>query len=526
LESQIAALRGGGQPLDASTRRFFEQRFGRDFSDVRIHEQSAAADTARAVNARAYTTGREIVFASSQYSPETNPGRRLIAHELAHVVQQRGGRITGQNSAIQRACPKAPTHLGDNAPDADQDCEEAHVSVGGQMFFFCVDSDVLTDESEARLSALAPALHQLPVVEVHGYASPEGPAGREDVYNLNLSCFRARRVASILTGKGVLSTRLQIFKHGGTSEFGKNDKNRVVVIPNVVPVSPGPLHNKFRVAALSFLACAPCNPFTDDGAVTTSPLSPPTSEPASGSSFRMKHWIEVEAISDDSIHIKSSRILNSGQEPGKSGYCGKVDPATAVFKSGPVGPKAGVDPIHGESVEWESEFVTRVNANVPATLPDAPCGPLGTNPMIPPIRNRFRMRIFADGTRESEFLSASTFPFQHLYEDGSVKIFAGQPVHPAIDFDACATSTGVSATEAEVGFKALREACCKGLTLPGCATVCKGNKSEVVTGFGVNTGDLTMACLSVGALLFAQSCPSPCGPAGTVCPIPTLPSNP
>ncbi len=100
LQSQIAALRGGGQPLDASTRTFFERRFGRDFSEVRIHERGSAAATAREVNALAYTTGRDIVFAPSQYSPGTQRGKRLLAHELTHTIQQ--GHARESAPAVQR----------------------------------------------------------------------------------------------------------------------------------------------------------------------------------------------------------------------------------------------------------------------------------------------------------------------------------------------------------------------------------------------------------------------------------------
>jgi len=81
-------LRSPGQPLDAQTRAFMEPRFGRDFSGVRIHTDSKASQSARAVAALAFTVGQDIVFSSGQFAPHTNDGRRLIAHELTHVVQQ------------------------------------------------------------------------------------------------------------------------------------------------------------------------------------------------------------------------------------------------------------------------------------------------------------------------------------------------------------------------------------------------------------------------------------------------------
>jgi hypothetical protein len=83
------ALRSPGQPLDSPTAIFFGERFGYDFSTVRIHTDAQAARSARAVDALAYTVGRDIVFGQAHYQPTTARGRQLLAHELTHVVQQR-----------------------------------------------------------------------------------------------------------------------------------------------------------------------------------------------------------------------------------------------------------------------------------------------------------------------------------------------------------------------------------------------------------------------------------------------------
>jgi len=82
-------LNSPGQPLDETTRSYFEPRFGYDFSQVRTHTGARASESARAVNALAYTTGRDVVFGTSLYTPQTTEGRRLLAHELTHVIQQR-----------------------------------------------------------------------------------------------------------------------------------------------------------------------------------------------------------------------------------------------------------------------------------------------------------------------------------------------------------------------------------------------------------------------------------------------------
>jgi|GEM_PF-4380897 len=76
-----------GQPLDAATRSFMEPRFGHDFSHVRVHTDAKAAESAKAVNALAYTVGKDVVFGAGAYQPRTNQGRSLMAHELAHTIQ-------------------------------------------------------------------------------------------------------------------------------------------------------------------------------------------------------------------------------------------------------------------------------------------------------------------------------------------------------------------------------------------------------------------------------------------------------
>lgn len=84
-------LRSPGRPLDAATRAFMEPRFAHDFSGVRVHTDDRAASSARAVQAQAYTVGRDVVFGAGQYAPGTSHGQRLLAHELTHVAQQRAG---------------------------------------------------------------------------------------------------------------------------------------------------------------------------------------------------------------------------------------------------------------------------------------------------------------------------------------------------------------------------------------------------------------------------------------------------
>ena len=128
-ESQIPSrylenLDGSGSPLPESARNFFGPRFGRDFSDVRIHTGQVADRSAQAIDAKAFTYGRHIVFRAGQFSPDTGAGRKLLAHELAHTVQQGGGaarsiqRTLGDGHDLQ-----APRFAGDLQLEAAFDNE-------------------------------------------------------------------------------------------------------------------------------------------------------------------------------------------------------------------------------------------------------------------------------------------------------------------------------------------------------------------------------------------------------------------
>jgi len=93
-------LRSPGQPLDPATRIFMESRFGHDFSQVRIHAGAEAAESAQAIGALAYTVGHAIVLDAGRHAPETAAGKKLLAHELTHVVQQTGASCVGGSLQI------------------------------------------------------------------------------------------------------------------------------------------------------------------------------------------------------------------------------------------------------------------------------------------------------------------------------------------------------------------------------------------------------------------------------------------
>ena len=102
LDGYIGNLNSGGNTLTNKAKDFFEPRFGYDFSDVKIHNDAEAARSAQSINALAYTSGNNIVFNENQYSPEADSGKRLLGHELTHVIQQNSLAKTKNPNPIQR----------------------------------------------------------------------------------------------------------------------------------------------------------------------------------------------------------------------------------------------------------------------------------------------------------------------------------------------------------------------------------------------------------------------------------------
>jgi outer membrane protein OmpA-like peptidoglycan-associated protein len=232
-------IRSPGEPLDAATRNFMEPRFGYDFSRTRVHTGGQAARSASAVNARAYTVGEQLVFGEGQYQPRAAHGRQLIAHELAHVVQQSHvhalapqrtvsepgdaseheaesaatavmsghtamPRLNARPIArLQRACGPA---LGKPTPD----CTPSDTGIIGTQFLFDVNCDRLKSFEVSHLDRFAKSLTPGTNLNVHGFASIDGGAG----FNLDLSCHRANKLASLLRTARPDCSIAQTFKHG------------------------------------------------------------------------------------------------------------------------------------------------------------------------------------------------------------------------------------------------------------------------------------------------------------------------
>jgi hypothetical protein len=134
------ALRAPGQPLDGVTRVSMERRFGYDFSKVRVHTDSLAERSARAIQARAFTVGHHLVFDAGGYNTHTPSGRRLLAHELTHTVQQGAASQVLQRDpnpdAKEEPCPRGQMRMGKGIPCfpvtlPGRDCPVGQIKFGG-----------------------------------------------------------------------------------------------------------------------------------------------------------------------------------------------------------------------------------------------------------------------------------------------------------------------------------------------------------------------------------------------------------
>ena len=253
----------GGAPLDRETRRFFEPRFGIDLCHVRVHTGVDAAGSARSVRARAYTIGHDVVFGTGEWSPATTVGKHLLAHELAHVVQQKRlaaptlvqRQAEGSNEEAGEEEAAKPKNSDDNARADGAGCSKTQTGLGfkepqpkcvtpppqdiglsGHHFHFCFDSDVLAAETPATVAAFAAKeLERQPPDArflVHGYSS----VGGDDVYNKRLACHRANRMVQLLIDAGVPAAQIDTASKGATDEFpGGPEFNQVVVVKTEVP---------------------------------------------------------------------------------------------------------------------------------------------------------------------------------------------------------------------------------------------------------------------------------------------------
>ena len=225
-------LRSPGQPLATQDLDFFGPRFGFDLSRVRIHTGHTAAESAQSINALAYASGTNIVFAAGQYRPGTEQGRRLLAHELAHVGQQ----DSGDRGPIRRMGDgrKAPAGLSCTIPDWNAPADE--------FVLFPNMGTTLGSAEKVKLGAYLNRHHETEpnkALRVDGYASEPG----DDALNWKLSCLRASAVMDELTHPSASKypeskIAISLFMHGETAEFGPEAQNRRVTISSASQIIP------------------------------------------------------------------------------------------------------------------------------------------------------------------------------------------------------------------------------------------------------------------------------------------------
>ncbi len=244
-------LRSPAKSLDDDTRALMESRFGHDFSRVRVHTDAKAAESARAVNALAYTIGHDVVFGAGQYAPHTSEAKRLLAHELTHVMQQSVATDTGvlrldkpdsaQERAAERTSDRAlsgqPLEIritaaavglqrqpapGEPGPSTHSSCR-IHFVQGRPEF---TDASEFKHCMEIIRGYLKGGRLGSRTVELHGFASEEG----SEEFNQELSQRRAD-IVKLLLGRGrIPRSRIKTFAHGRDRTYATLEENRRVEV--------------------------------------------------------------------------------------------------------------------------------------------------------------------------------------------------------------------------------------------------------------------------------------------------------
>ncbi len=250
-EARIRGLHGSGRELPAAERAFFEPRFGHDFSQVRVHTGAHASETVGAVNARAFTVGRDIVFGTGQYSNDTPAGRRLLAHELTHTIQQgavtnthaSGGLNNSQvsegvsGSSLQRVADKS------NMPNTTA-CNRQDPAPGrptGTHIMFGQNDQTLDGVDTTLIAAEYASWNArggVDTITVDGFASTEGGS----YINWIISCNRAEVVKAEFIRLGVPDNMVITVAHGETEEFSPTtlpaNRQAVISMPQFVLPTP------------------------------------------------------------------------------------------------------------------------------------------------------------------------------------------------------------------------------------------------------------------------------------------------
>jgi len=253
--SGIQLPQGGGRPLPESVRAFYEPRFSHKFDHVRVHTGGQADASARSLNALAYTFGSNIAFAAGHYSADTDQGRRLLAHELTHVIQQGS---THARHTIQRSCKAGVAKTTGCVPDPS-------ISPPATRFLFNVNCDDFAPglppfvSEEGRMDAFARALSPTATVNIVGLASFDGAPD----LNERLACSRAQRGSVVIrrsAPSGVTISSVDALVGGPATASDPNMRAVGVNVSMPPPppppvIKPGPRTPCERTCDLNFDRC-------------------------------------------------------------------------------------------------------------------------------------------------------------------------------------------------------------------------------------------------------------------------------
>jgi hypothetical protein len=314
------ALASPGRPLEAALRQDMEQRFGQDFSKVRVHSGAAAGQSAQDVNAQAYTVGQDIVFGAGRFAPTAREGRRLIAHELAHVVQQSG--IQG-NRMGERAGRRGLPHL---SPTSDVRLQRGPP-----------DPEALT--GQILILGRSDATPKNDDVVLYHYGDLEARRER-DVKTVAGAPFKSTPGYPRLTDCGTATCQVEVTQHTGTPEnvklrykyevridrayFDKHfrDTGTRGAYSEYVSREPIPMQYFRRVAEIAPTSSAPPRlpPVSGDIIVKTPPPGSTSTSGAGGGQSPPTRSVEVAA--ETGAPLDPVIEATPGFEPGKGAGLG------------------------------------------------------------------------------------------------------------------------------------------------------------------------------------------------------------
>ena len=229
LGAQLNSTKVSGSPLPAGTNNFMSNAFGSDFSNVRVHTNSKAQQMNQGMNARAFTHGSDIYFNRGQYQPGSSAGKKLLGHELTHVVQQRSVAKT-----IQRSCDN-DLSIGRGLGLSCSVGSPTLVGPSEAVSFSINDSSILGGDvtnfvNNWRTSGGSEQ------IQIDGYASCDGP----EELNWKLSCDRAMALKRELVSQGVSPLLIHTIANGETDQFSSTNLSSNRVAEASIASSPGP----------------------------------------------------------------------------------------------------------------------------------------------------------------------------------------------------------------------------------------------------------------------------------------------